>query len=130
MEIRTSYARSVLPEMIPLKDAAGNWANTAALVAAVARGNVADFGRAVVDRVVEPVRAKLIPGFADVKKAALETGAHGCSISGAGPALFAVATAETAERVALAMQAAFQRHGLPSRHFVCPPDNRGARRLD
>jgi len=130
MEIRTSYARSVLPEMIPLKDAAGNWANTAALVAAVARGNVADFGRAVVDRVVEPVRAKLIPGFADVKKAALETGAHGCSISGAGPALFAVAPAETAERVALAMQAAFQRHGLPSRHFVCPPDNRGARRLD
>src|SRR3989442_13039099 len=52
MEIRTSYARSVLPETIPLKDAAVNWANAAALVAAIARGNVADFGRAVVDRVV------------------------------------------------------------------------------
>jgi len=130
MEIETRYARSVLPEMIPLRDAAGNWANTAALVAAVAQGKVADFGRAVVDRVVEPVRSKLIPGFAEVKRAALEAGAHGCSISGAGPALFAVATAESAERVALAMHAAFQRHGLPGRHFICAPDNRGARRLD
>lgn len=130
MEIETRFARSVLPEMISLKDAKSNWANTAALVAAVARGNLPDFGRAVDDQVVEPVRSKLIPGFADVKRAALEAGAYGCSISGAGPALFAVANAETGERVALAMHAAFQRHGLPSRHFICPPDNRGARRLD
>ena len=79
MEIETRYARSVLPETIALKDAAGNWANAAALTAAVARGNVADFGRAVVDRVVEPVRAKLIPGFAEVKKAALDSGAHAIS---------------------------------------------------
>jgi homoserine kinase len=126
MEIETRFARSVLPEMISLKDAK----STAALVAAVAHGNLADFGRAVDDQVVEPVRSKLIPGFADVKRAALEAGAHGCSISGAGPALFAVANSDTAERVALAMHAAFQRHGLPSRHFICPPDNRGARRLD
>ncbi len=130
MEIETRFARSVLPEMISLKDAASNWANTAALVAAVAQGKIADFGRAVVDRVVEPVRAKLIPGFADVKRAALEAGAHGCSISGAGPALFAIAAPDAAERIALAMHAAFQRHGMSSRHFVCPPDNRGARRLD
>ncbi len=130
MEIETRFARSVLPEMISLKDAKSNWANTAALVAAVAHGNLADFGRAVDDQVVEPVRSKLIPGFADVKRAALEAGAYGCSISGAGPALFAVANSDTAEKVALAMHAAFQRHGLPSRHFICPPDNRGARRLD
>jgi homoserine kinase len=130
MEIETRYARSVLPEMIPLKDAVCNWANTAAMAAAVAQGKLADFGRAVADRVVEPVRSKLIPGFAEVKQSALEAGAFGCSISGAGPAMFAVASSETAEKVALAMHAAFQRHGLPSRHFVCPPDNRGARRLD
>ncbi len=130
MEIETRFARSVLPEMIPLQNAKSNWANTAALVAAVARGNLPDFGRAVDDQVIEPVRSKLIPGFADVKRAALEAGAFGCSISGAGPALFAVANADTAERVALGMHAAFQRHGLPSRHFICPPDNRGARRLD
>jgi len=130
MEIETRYARSVLPETIRMSDAIVNWSNAAALIAGVARGNVADIGRAVVDQVIEPVRSKLIPGFADVKQAALEAGAHGCSISGAGPALFAVATAEQAGKVALAMQAAFQRHGLGSRQFICPPDNRGARKID
>jgi homoserine kinase len=130
MEIETRYARSVLPEMIPLKDAVSNWANVAALVAAIVKGNVADLGRAIVDRVIEPVRGPLIPGFAEVKKAALDSGAHGCSISGAGPSVFAIATPETAEKVAIAMHAAFQRHGLDSRHFVCAPDNRGARPVD
>lgn len=130
MELETRYARSVLPESVPLKDAVSNWANVAALVAGVARGHVAEIGRAIVDRIVEPARARLIPGFADVKKAALEAGALGCSISGAGPAVFAITAAESGERVAVAMHAAFQRHGIASRHFVCPPDNRGARRVD
>jgi hypothetical protein len=44
--------------------------------------------------------------------------------------MFAVAMAETGDAVALAMHAAFARHGLSSRHFVCAPDNRGARRVD
>jgi homoserine kinase len=130
MRLETRYARSVLPDMVPLKDAVSNWANVAALVAAVARGNVADIGRAVVDRVVEPVRARLIPGFQDVKAAALAAGAYGCSISGAGPSVFAIATPESGETIGLAMRAAFERHGLACRHFVCAPDNRGARRLD
>jgi len=130
MEIETRYARSILPATVPLQDAIANWSNVAAMVAAVARGSVADLGRAVVDLIIEPARRHLIPGFDEVRRSALEAGAFGCSISGAGPALFAVATPETGERVALAMQAAFARHGLGSRHFVCAPDNRGARRVD
>jgi len=130
MEIETRYARSILPESVPLKDAIANWANVAAMVAAVARGSAADLGRAVVDKVAEPARRHLIPGFDEVRQSALQAGAFGCSISGAGPAMFAVASPETGERVALAMHAAFARHGLASRHFVCAPDNRGARRVD
>jgi homoserine kinase len=130
MEISTRYARSILPETVPLQDAVANAANAAALVAAVARANVADLGRAIVDRVIEPARRHLIPGFDDVKRAAMEAGAAGASISGAGPAVFAVCTPDKAEAVAAAMQAAFHRHGLGARHFICPPDNRGARRVD
>ena len=130
MEIATRYARSILPEMVPLKDAVANAAHAAALVAAVARGHVADMGRAMVDRVIEPARRHLIPGFEDVRRAAIEAGACGGSISGAGPAVFALATADKAEAVAAAMHAAFSRHGLGARHYVCPPDNRGARRVD
>jgi homoserine kinase len=130
MEIETRRARAVLPESVPLKDAVSNWANVGALVAAVLRDDLPDMGRAIVDRVVEPVRAKLIPGFTEVRQSALDAGALGFSISGAGPAVFAIAREADAERVALAMHAAFQRHGLASRHFICPPDNRGARRID
>jgi homoserine kinase len=130
MEIATRYARSILPEMVPLKDAVANAAHAAALVAAVARGNVADLGRAIVDRIVEPARRHLIPGFDDVRRAAMDAGACGGSISGAGPAIFAVATPDKADAVAAAMHAAFSRHGLAARHYVCPPDNRGARRVD
>jgi homoserine kinase len=130
MELETRHARAILPESVPLKAAIANWANVAAMVAAFARGNAADIGRAVVDRVVEPARKHLIPGFDEVRRAALDAGAHGCSISGAGPSVFAVATAETGAAVAAAMQAAFARHGLASRPFVCAPDNRGARRVD
>jgi homoserine kinase len=130
MEIATRYARAILPETVPMQAAISNWAHVAAMVAAVARGSVPDLGRAVVDRVAEPARRHLIPGFDEVKKAALDAGAFGCSISGAGPAVFAVATAETGDAVATAMHAAFARHGLGARHFVCAPDNRGARRVE
>jgi homoserine kinase len=130
MAIETRYARTILPESVPLADAIANWANVAAMVAAVARGSAADLGRAVVDQVAEPARRHLIPGFDAVKRAALEAGAFGCSISGAGPAIFAVATQETGEAVAAAMVAAFKAHQLEARAFVCAPDNRGARRVD
>ncbi len=130
MEIETRYARSILPESIALEAAKANWAHVAAMVAAVARGQVADIGRAVVDAVAEPARRHLIPGFDEVKRAALEAGAFGCSISGAGPAVFAIASPESGDRVAAAMHAAFARHGLGARHFAAAPDNRGARRVD
>ena len=130
MEIATRYARSILPETVPLRDAFANVAHAASLVAAMARGNVADIGAAIVDRIVEPARRHLIPGFEEVKRAALEAGAAGASISGAGPAVFAVSVPEKAEAVAAAMHAAFSRHGLAARHFICPPDNRGARRVE
>jgi homoserine kinase len=130
MEIETRYARSILPATIPLAAAISNWSHVAAMVAAVARGQVGDIGRAVVDAVAEPARRHLIPGFDEVKRSALAAGATGCSISGAGPAVFAIATPDTGEQVAAAMHAAFARHGLGARHFVSAPDNRGARRVD
>jgi homoserine kinase len=57
---------------------------------------------------IEPQRAALIPGFADVKRAALTAGALGCTISGAGPAVFALTDATCAVAVRDAMVAAFQ----------------------
>ena len=89
-ELKTSVARAAVSKTVPLKDAINNWANTAAIVAALYKNDIKLLGRAIDDRIVEPARAPLIPGFYDVKKAALGAGAFGCSISGAGPSIFSV----------------------------------------
>lgn len=68
-----------------------NSSQAAALVAAILLGDVRVLGSALSsDRIVEPKRAPLIPGMLDVKRAALEAGAFGCTISGSGPTVVAV----------------------------------------
>jgi homoserine kinase len=120
-EVSTAEARARLsdrPFLLP--DIVANAGNLAALVAALHQGQLPLLGRSIADRLVEPIRAAMIPGFADVKQAALDAGALGCSISGSGPSLFAFAdTADTAARVAQAMRAAFRAHaGLATDAWV------------
>ena len=109
MQLRTRDARAVLPENVDRATALHQAAQVAAIVAACASGDIALLGRAIDDRIAEPVRAPLLPGFAPAKRAALAAGAHGCSISGAGPTSFAFAGNDAdAERIAAAMQAAYR----------------------
>jgi homoserine kinase len=106
-----------------------NLGNVAALVAALASGDLALLGRSVHDGLVEPLRAPLIPGFAAVKKAALEAGALGCSIAGSGPSVFAFAADEqSAREVGAVMQGAFrQAAGLGSDLHAGKVSSEGAR---
>jgi len=108
VRIQTKDARALLPNDSPRAEWIQQMANTAALAHAFAVGDGALLRRALDDRYAEPRRAALIPHFRDVKNAALEHGALGCSISGSGPTLFAIAENESAARaVAAAMQGAF-----------------------
>lgn len=128
-ELPTREARAAVPESIPLKQHVANSGNLAAMVAALFGGSPYLLGGAMQDGIVEPARAPLIPGFAAVKAAALAAGAMACSISGAGPTVFAL-TDDPARGalIASAMQEAFQRHGnLASRAYVARVDEQGAR---
>lgn len=128
--MRTVEARSVLPEELPRGLALYQAAQVAAMVAALASGDLALLGRAIDDRIAEPVRAPLLPGFAEAKAAALAAGALGSSISGSGPTVFAFADSpETAERVASAMAAAYNERQIACTAHVAQVDRRGARRL-
>jgi homoserine kinase len=131
-ELRTSYARSVLPTEIPLKLATQQWGNVGALVSGLLTSDYDLIGRALVDVVAEPKRAPLIPGFFDVKRAAIETGALGCSIAGSGPSIFAFSTSEkVALEVGNAMKEAFLHSKAPllSDMWVSPICKQGARIL-
>ena len=79
---------------------------------------------------IEPQRQKLIPGFAAVKQAALDAGALGCSISGAGPTVFAWTEERDADQVRAGMVEAFREHGLETDSWMSAIDREGARLVD
>jgi homoserine kinase len=108
LRVSTAEARALLGPTVPLTAAVRQWGNLGALVAALHTGDLALLGRSLEDVVAEPLRASLVPGFHRVKAAALAAGALGCSLSGSGPSIFALAPSiDTARRAGAAMQAAF-----------------------
>jgi homoserine kinase len=130
-ELRTADGRAVLPRELPRDVALHQAAQVGALVAALAAGDYELLGRAIDDRIAEPARARLLPGFAEAKAAALGAGALGSSISGSGPTSFALTRGHAAgERVAAAMVAAYAAAGFRSEARVAGVDRAGARLLD
>lgn len=111
--VHTAEARRALPRQIPLEAATRQWAQVAALVAGLCTNNIALIGRALDDQLIEPVRGVMIPGYAQVKAAAVAAGALGCAISGSGPSMFALLDGpEQIQVVARAMCQAFADHGV------------------
>lgn len=125
--LRTADARAVLPASIDRSLLIQQSANVAAMVAALMSGDLELLRRALDDRIAEPVRSRLLPGFKDAKVAALAAGALGCSISGAGPTSFAFADDSTAERIAAAMCSAYETCGISAVARIARIDERGAR---
>ena len=126
--LRTADGRAVLPRDVPRAVAVHQAAQVGALVAALALDDYALLGRAIDDRIAEPARAGLLPGFAEAKAAALAAGALGSSISGSGPTAFALARgAAAADQVATAMRAAYGAAGYGCAVRVGAVDRAGAR---
>jgi homoserine kinase len=129
IEIETGTARKLLGEQVSLKDATRQWANVGGLVASLFSNDLALLSRSLVDSIAEPKRASLVPGFAEVKAAASGAGALGCSLSGSGPSIFALAPSmEVAQAVGAAMNTAFNRASSAGADlWVCPVGRQGAR---
>ena len=129
-KVSTSEARRLVKERTYSLDLiVPNIGNAATLVAALYRGDLPLLGRSIDDRIIEPLRATLIPGFASVKAAALSGGALGCSIAGSGPSIFALSDDHAAaQKIGDAMQAAFRTAaGLASDLYVGKVSADGAR---
>lgn len=126
-QLTTARARGVLPAEVARSIAVHQMAQVAAVVAACHSGDLALLGRAMDDRIAEPARIPLLPGFADAKRAALDAGALGVSISGAGPTSFALCTAPSiAATIAQAMRDAYARAALDCAIRLCEIDAVGA----
>lgn len=128
--LRTADARAVLPSDITRAVALHQAAQVGAIIAALACADYELLGRAIDDRIAEPARAALLPGFQEAKQAALAAGALGCSISGSGPSAFALVRGRAVGlQVGEAMAAAYAACGYQTDVRVAGIDRVGARLL-
>jgi homoserine kinase len=127
MFLATSRARAILRGSVELSDFVWQTAHLAGFISGCYTDDLDMIRASLEDVVIEPQRAALIPGFQDVRRAAMDAGALGCSISGAGPSMFAWSLEAHAAAVQAAMRGAFERHGLKSDYWLVDVRSAGAR---
>ena len=118
IRLSTAEARRAMPRSIPIADAVVNLGALTLLLQGLRTGNGDLIADGMHDRIHEPYRWGLIQGGRAVRQAAMEAGAWGCVISGAGPTLLALCPAATAEAVRLAMEERWQQEGVSARGAV------------
>lgn len=121
ISVRTREAREILPKDVALSDAVCNVGWASGMLHAMMKRNTRMIGSYLDDRLALPYRKTLIPGYEDVRAAALGAGALGVSIGGSGPAVFAISQGN-AVKIKNAMAAAFKKSaGLRSQTFISLP---------
>ena len=130
IQILTKDSRDVIPNKIDKRNFITNMANTASITAAFCKNDYALLKDNLIDVIIEPARTKLIPGLADIKSAAVKAGADGCTISGAGPAIFAISNShQKAKKIKYEMEKEFNNHGVECTGFITTPSNAGSREV-
>lgn len=130
MMLSTRAAREILNRSIDLSNVIWQSANLAGFLTGCFTGDLQLMRESLEDVIIEPQRQVLIPGFQAVKAGAMKNGAIGCSISGAGPTIFAWCEQQDAERIRDAMVAGFTSHQLASDAWISTLDAAGARLVD
>jgi homoserine kinase len=130
MFLATARARAILKPGVGLSDFVWQTANLAGFISGCYTDDLDMIRASFEDVVIEPQRQTLIPGFSEVRRAAMEAGALGCSISGAGPSMFAWARAENSAAVLAAMRREFERQSLATDGWVVELASPGARLVE
>ncbi|MFN9646901.1 MAG: homoserine kinase [bacterium] len=126
IRLSTSEARRAMPRSIPIADAVTNLGSLTLLLRGLRTGDGDLIRDGLNDRIHEPYRWGLIQGGREVRQAALDAGAWGCVISGAGPSLLALALEGQAQQIGQARVSAWEAHGVTSRHVVLGPQLSGS----
>ena len=124
----TEEARRLLPRTVPLADAVFNVGRAALLVAGLVAGDYTLLREATRDRLHQPARAALFPEMPAFFDAALDAGAVGAFLSGAGSTLLALVEGPT-DSVAGAFDHTAHHHGIAGRTLVAVVGVEGAQVL-
>ena len=115
IRLSTSEARRAMPKAVPVGDAVVNLGALTLLLQGLRTGNGDLISDGMHDRLHEPYRWRLIKGGDQVKQAAMDAGAWGCAISGAGPSVLALCEEDKGPAVSRAMVKAWEAAGVASR---------------
>jgi homoserine kinase len=126
LQVSTKEARAILSRTVNMSDFVWQTANLAGFISGCYTNDLDLIKASLEDVVIEKQRQVLIPGFTDVRGAALAAGALGCSISGAGPTMFALCLEKDARMVRNAMVEAFATHGIETDKWIVPVQSGGA----
>lgn len=126
MFLSTKQARAILKRTVELSDFVWQTANLAGFISGCYTNDLDMIRASFQDVVIEPQRQALIPGFNDVRQAAMNAGALGCSISGAGPTMFAWAQSEHADGVLATMRSEFERRSIDIDEWIIDAQSAGA----
>jgi len=124
--LSTHAARNVLPQTVPFKDAVFNISRTALVVGALCQGEFHHLRYALEDKIHQPYREHLIPGMQQVFDEALDNGALGVAMSGAGPCLIAF-TQERCDQIGAGMVQAFANNHIKASYLMLDIDTEGAK---
>ena len=125
-ELETALARRVVAQAFTREDAIYNAARCALWVRAVALRDWDTLGTAMQDRWHQPARSALFPALPELIAAAVDGGARGAALSGAGPSVVALTDGDP-EPVAAALQACAARCGIAGETITSRVRNWGAR---
>ncbi|MET0534119.1 MAG: homoserine kinase [Steroidobacter sp.] len=130
MMLSTREARKILNRSIDLSNVIWQSANLAGFLTGCFTDDLQLIRESLEDVIIEPQRQVLIPGFQAVKQGAMSNGALGCSISGAGPTIFAWCEQQDAERIRDAMVAGFRTQRMETDAWISTLEAVGARVVD
>jgi homoserine kinase len=125
-ELSTAEARQVLPQSYSRADAIFNMAHLGLLLRGLETGRSDWLASALQDRIHQPYRQTLIKGYEALQQGAIEAGAYGMVISGAGPTLLALCDRQCSTEVESAMARAWTAEGVSVTTQVLQVDTVGA----
>jgi len=119
---KTKISRAVIPKTVKLSDLTANLSNAANIVSGFLIKDTDLIGRSIQDVIVEPARKHLIPGFSKVKNNALNAGALGVTISGAGPSVIAFCKkSQNIKKIGKSMEKGFSSAKVGCDIIICKP---------
>jgi homoserine kinase len=124
--LSTKQARGILKPDVKMSDFIWQTANLAGFISGCYSNDLDVIRASFEDVVIEKQRSQLIPGFDAVRAGAMAQGALGCTISGAGPSMFAWSLDSDAPRVRDAMVGAFKTAGMQTDSWIVPISSTGA----